>query len=291
MTDLEHDVQTAVAKARSRGHELRHEDVMALVDFAEQAGAVANRRVTDLLEANNRYLEDARKARAVAAMWHRTATRSIEDAGEQRSKLVEAKRDLAAAIERINELTDPARGSFTYHEVEAALCVWEWINAVTDPRHKPSAHEAGVGAWRENVGTVEARHASYDLARYVLRVFAAGKAINGEEAWGGWAYDWEVIPAISRYVSFDASGYKFDGWAATEIALNAISDLDAQYAAPAPAAPTQTDALLDKAIEIAVSQALRPFLGQRNTPELRMSLAGAVGGAVAGAIAEKETVQ
>lgn len=240
MSALEDDVQSAVSKARS-GAIMRHDDIMPLVKFAEQAGAIANRRVTELLEANNRYLDDARRARAVADMWKNSAMRSISDAGEVRSELADAKFALAAEIARVNNLTDPARGSFTYHEVEAALCVWEWINTVTDPRHKPSAHEAGVAAWRENVGTVEARHASYTLARRCLRIFEAGKAINGEEAWGGWAFDWEVIPAIMRYVSFDNSGYEFFGWTDTEIALNAISDLDAQYAAPAPAAPAAKD--------------------------------------------------
>lgn len=164
------------------------------------------RRIDELLEANNRYLERARSAEAVAAYykhhmrrWKAVAGRAIENDGKHSHELWRANM-------RINELTDPKRGAFTFLEMEAALCVWEWIIEQTNPGNQPET-EASIhaAAWREAIGTVEARHASYEIGRYCLRVYEKGKEIGGPDAWDAVPYDWEVIPAICETIGFDAA--------------------------------------------------------------------------------------
>lgn len=94
---------------------------------------------------------------------------------------------------------------FSTLEVEAALCVWEWVLETTSGEYtKP---DDGVSAWRECIGTVEARHASYDIGRYCLQVYDHGKIVAGDEAWGEVAYDWDVIPAICKTIFFGADGH------------------------------------------------------------------------------------
>lgn len=91
---------------------------------------------------------------------------------------------------------------FTLLEMEAALCVWEATierleverieaNEDTPPSPLIAAHEA--------FGTVTLRHASYEIGRFVLAVYDAG---DTNDAWDGWAYDWEIVPAILDYVEW-----------------------------------------------------------------------------------------
>ena len=95
--------------------------------------------------------------------------------------------------------------AYTHLELEAALCVWEDINLRTGAENR---HE-GMAEWRDIVGTVAARHASIDLARYVLQVYAAGNASDPRgDAWDSWVYDWEIVPAILDTVVFDAGDYE-----------------------------------------------------------------------------------
>lgn len=76
-------------------------------------------------------------------------------------------------------------------EMEAALCVWEDINERT-LLDKTSTH-AGMVAARENWGSCEMRHASMAIGRWCLSVYDAA---GGSDTFDGWAYDWEVIPAM-----------------------------------------------------------------------------------------------
>ncbi len=183
-------------------------------------------RETELLEANNRYLERARAAEASAAKqrqragsWGALANRTLKINSQY---LV----DLYHARHQIKELTDPARGNFTFLEMETALCVWEWINERTDTRI-PMADDASVTAWRDAIGTVEARHASYEIGRYCLKIVELGKEIGGPDAWDGGAYDWEVIPAICETIIFaDDGSYHFheDNAEIAQFALQKVSN-------------------------------------------------------------------
>ena len=53
---------------------------------------------------------------------------------------------------------------YTYLEVEAALCVWEWINDVTsEPREWVQI--------REDLGSAELRHQSIALGQWCLKIY------------------------------------------------------------------------------------------------------------------------
>lgn len=146
--------------------------------------------------------------------WKARTDSSIRDAAELRGLLVDAKR-------QINELSDPKRGSFSFLEMEAALCVWEWI-IEQGLDTTGNAFARSVVAWRDAVGTVEARHASYEIARYCLAVYEKGKELAGPEAWAGVPYDWEVIPAICLTIDFDQTG----GWGGEDVELAACAALE-----------------------------------------------------------------
>ncbi|WP_306049231.1 hypothetical protein [Oceaniradius stylonematis] len=88
-------------------------------------------------------------------------------------------------------------GSFTYLEVEAALCVWEWINDVTinDPNRE-------IEDWielRDAVGSMELRHQSIELGQWCLAVFDLCTAADPKFLDGCYSYDWDIIPAIMAY--------------------------------------------------------------------------------------------
>jgi len=80
--------------------------------------------------------------------------------------------------------------TFTPLELEAALCVWEWIDSrsvgLTDDVR------ADVLSLRQAIGTVELRSRCGHIGRYCLKVYDH----IPEAARDGHAYDWEVIPAI-----------------------------------------------------------------------------------------------
>lgn len=181
-------------------------------------------RETELLEANNRYLERARTAEASAKVnreragkWGALANRTLKINSQYRVELYHANYNL-------KELTK--RGSFSLLEMEAALCVWEWINERTDTRI-PMADDASVTSWRDAIGTVEARHASYKIGRYCLKIFELGKEIAGPDAWDGGAYDWEVIPAICETILFASDGshhFHDDNAEVAKFALDKVSN-------------------------------------------------------------------
>ncbi|MBN9548517.1 MAG: hypothetical protein J0H31_06435 [Alphaproteobacteria bacterium] len=82
--------------------------------------------------------------------------------------------------------------AYTHLEMEAALCVWEWLNEITVvPKRRAEADPVWL-KYRELVGSVELRHYSIDVAKYVLPVYDLlpewFRAIG--------SYDWEIIPAI-----------------------------------------------------------------------------------------------
>ena len=72
-------------------------------------------------------------------------------------------------------------------EMEAALCVWEWINEVTLDDGKPDWIE-----YRDGVGSVELRHESMKIGQWVLKVYDLLPKWVRESG----SYDWEIVPAI-----------------------------------------------------------------------------------------------
>ncbi|TIW53858.1 MAG: hypothetical protein E5V54_24155 [Mesorhizobium sp.] len=76
-------------------------------------------------------------------------------------------------------------------EMEAALCVWEWLNEITVVPKRSKADPAWL-KYRELVGSVELRHYSIEIAKFVLPVYDLlpewFRAIG--------SYDWEIVPAI-----------------------------------------------------------------------------------------------
>lgn len=82
---------------------------------------------------------------------------------------------------------------YTHLQVEAALCVWEYLNDVTLldlSREDPQWVEL-----RESVGSVELRHASIEIGIWALKVYDACTE-RDPSFFDGLAYDWEIIPAI-----------------------------------------------------------------------------------------------
>lgn len=74
-------------------------------------------------------------------------------------------------------------------EMEAALCVWEWLCDITVNTDEP--HPAWQ-EYREGIGSAELRHESMLIGKFVLQVY------NLTPDW--WretgSYDWELVPAI-----------------------------------------------------------------------------------------------
>lgn len=83
--------------------------------------------------------------------------------------------------------------SYSHLEVEAALCVWEYLNDVTlldQSRQDPQWVEL-----REDVGSVALRHASIEIGKWALKVYDVCTR-HDPSFFDGLAYDWEVIPAM-----------------------------------------------------------------------------------------------
>lgn len=90
------------------------------------------------------------------------------------------------------------RKQYTHLEMEAALCVWEWINDVTLD-DTPQMIEEWV-TLREGVGSVELRHQSIVLGKWCLKIYDLLTKQDGS-FFEAMAYDWEVIPMMMRYAS------------------------------------------------------------------------------------------
>ncbi|RUU76130.1 hypothetical protein [Mesorhizobium sp. M7A.F.Ca.MR.362.00.0.0] len=81
---------------------------------------------------------------------------------------------------------------YSHLEMEAALCVWEWLNEITVvPKRRDKADPVWL-KYREDVGSVELRHYSIDIGLWVLKVYDLlpewFRAIG--------SYDWEIVPSI-----------------------------------------------------------------------------------------------
>jgi hypothetical protein len=89
--------------------------------------------------------------------------------------------------------------NFSYLDVEAALCVWEWINEVTsEPRSIP--------AWvqiREDLGSAELRHQSITLGQWCLKIYDI-LTKHDPDFFDMISYDWEVIPLIMSFAMHEA---------------------------------------------------------------------------------------
>lgn len=83
--------------------------------------------------------------------------------------------------------------SYSHLEVEAALCVWEYLNDVT--LLDPSRQDPQWVELREDVGSVALRHASIEIGKWALKVYDVCTR-HDPSFFDGLAYDWEVIPAI-----------------------------------------------------------------------------------------------
>jgi hypothetical protein len=82
--------------------------------------------------------------------------------------------------------------SLTILEVEAALCVWEWVNEATI--HWQNKQQPWVDL-RDGVGSVSLRHASMQIGQWCLAVYDICTA-QDRDFFEGYSYDWEVIPLI-----------------------------------------------------------------------------------------------
>lgn len=163
-------------------------DASEIHEWLDNAGAVAELKM------------DLRAAEGLAAyykhrmrQWKANTVRSIKDATEQRNLLV-------GANHRIKELTDPD-SNFTFHEMEAALCVWESLLETPPP---------GFEEWRSAAGSVACRIGAYEIGRYCLAVYNDAVKAFDVYVWDALAYDFEVIPAILRTVTFNSEGWHAD---------------------------------------------------------------------------------
>lgn len=88
--------------------------------------------------------------------------------------------------------------TYTCLQVEAALCLWEWIDACTMSR---SDEHQQLRAYRDQHGTSAMRHECIGLASYCLEVYDLLPA----EARDCRPYDWEIIPAIASTINWTVS--------------------------------------------------------------------------------------
>ncbi|TPJ51774.1 MULTISPECIES: hypothetical protein [unclassified Mesorhizobium] len=80
--------------------------------------------------------------------------------------------------------------AYSHLEVEAALCVWEHLCEITVVGDQPASPE--WMKYREDVGSLELRHHSIDIGKWVLQVYD----LLPEWYRASGAYDWEIVPAI-----------------------------------------------------------------------------------------------
>jgi len=92
--------------------------------------------------------------------------------------------------------------SFTHHQVEAALIVWEWINVWTTSPSEPASNPEWVEL-REAFGSMELRAQSVVLGTWCLEIYDLCTA-KDELFFDAAAYDWEVIPMILSHARNEA---------------------------------------------------------------------------------------
>ena len=84
--------------------------------------------------------------------------------------------------------------AFSRLEMEAALCVWEYLCEITVCCNTP---DPKWFSYRNNVGSVELRHESMEIGKWALKVYD----LLPEWYRDGKAYDWEIIPDIVGQVT------------------------------------------------------------------------------------------
>jgi len=92
--------------------------------------------------------------------------------------------------------------TFSFLEVEAALCIWEWINDVTLLIPPDKTRQNWVEL-RKAVGSVELRYNSAMLyAPWLLSIYDICTKDNKEffEQNELYSYDWDVVPKIMSYI-------------------------------------------------------------------------------------------
>jgi hypothetical protein len=87
---------------------------------------------------------------------------------------------------------------FTYLHVEAALCIWEWVDDCTQSR---GDEHRQMQAYRNEHGTCAMREDCIHLAGYCLRVYD----LLPQELAQSIPYDWEIIPAIVGTIDWSVS--------------------------------------------------------------------------------------
>lgn len=93
-------------------------------------------------------------------------------------------------------------GRFTYLEIEAALCIWECLNdwTASNTTHKEKWKEL-----RDNIGTVELRYQTIELAQWLIDVYNYCIECN-KDIFDDMPYDWDVVPLILDHAQ-DEDGY------------------------------------------------------------------------------------
>lgn len=59
---------------------------------------------------------------------------------------------------------------YSHLQMEAALCVWEWLNEITVVPKRGKANQTWL-KYREDIGSVELRHYSIDIGLWALKVY------------------------------------------------------------------------------------------------------------------------
>lgn len=116
------------------------------------------------------------------------------------------------------------RPRYSHLEVEAALCVWEFLEAASD--HDDRLCIQALADLRDRIGSTELRHASIPIGQYCLKVYD----LIPEDARDGHAYDWVIIPAIVATI-------EFPNLAPTLSPAEAAQRVTAELLAPPPAEP------------------------------------------------------
>lgn len=182
-------------------------------------------RETELLDANNRYLERARQTEQSfdrlqkhERQWRSVATRAL--VVNDRISAEQANLQI-----RLSEAEFLASMRFTQLEMESALCVWEWML---------DAGAVPVQRWREAIGTVMARQAAFEIGRYCIEIYELGRTIAGPEAWDGVSYDWDIVPAICATIHYSEQGFHYFHDDSAEIAKHVLDKVNSP---PTPASP------------------------------------------------------
>jgi hypothetical protein len=101
------------------------------------------------------------------------------------------------------------------HEtVATALCVWE---AMIDANVKDTARETALARQWDGVGTAEMRDHAIAIAQWIEADITTDPAFNGLA--DQWSFDWDVVPAILRFVQWSD-----DGWSEPEMTVSELLD-------------------------------------------------------------------